>query len=247
MTISALRPLTIGLVVVGLLAACGGDDEVGDDAGSSGSTAAPAATTAAPEGPLVPADPETGPVATLSPEIPGAFDGGIGPVDVIGEALPGLPEEGDDPAIGLTAPVLVGVDSLGGTVEVAPATAGDTMVVFVAHWCPHCNAEVPKLVEMGAEGRFPADLDIVAVSTAGAPERPNWPPTTWLSDTMGWEYPALFDAIDVQRGVWVAAEAYGVTAFPFVVLVDDDGTVTARWSGEREPDEILDFVGTLAD
>ena len=131
-------------------------------------------------------------------------------------------------------------------IRIDPATDGPTMVVVVAHWCPHCNDEVPRLVELGEQGRIPDGVDLVAVSTAVAPDRPNWPPADWLTDTMAWPFPAMFDGVDLEREAYVAAEAYGVTGFPFVVLVDGDGTVVDRWSGERDTDEIVERLGALA-
>ena len=43
------------------------------------------------------------------------------------------------------------------------------MVVFLAHWCPHCQAEVPELVELAKEGVFDG-VDVTAVAT-GTPTR----------------------------------------------------------------------------
>ena len=40
----------------------------------------------------------------------------------------------------------------------------------------------------------------------------------------------------------VGADAFGVTAFPFITVVGADGTVLARWSGESAPD---DFIAKL--
>ena len=32
------------------------------------------------------------------------------------------------------------------------------MVVFLAHWCPHCNAEIPVLNEWRDSGEIPDGL-----------------------------------------------------------------------------------------
>ena len=222
------------LVVTSLtLAACGGDDEpVADPEPVNDEPAA---------GPVI-----DGPVSTLSPEIPSAYDGGIGPVDVTGEPLPPLEDEGNDAAVGMAAPTLLGLGVDGNPLLIDPAANGPAMLVFVAHWCPHCNDEIPKLNELRDDGEFPPGLDIVAISTAVAPDRPNWPPDEWLDSTMGWTYPAMLDAIDLERQTFIAADAYGVNSFPFVVLVDGDGAVVTRWSGEREPSEILSKIDLLA-
>lgn len=124
------------------------------------------------------------------------------------------------------APPLVGQDYEGNAVEVVPGTDGPLMLVFLAHWCPHCNEEIPVLQQWEAEGGVPDGLQIVGVSTAVAADRPNYPPGEWLVEK-GWEWPVLAD-----DGELTAANAYGLTAFPFLTFIDADGNVTARASGE---------------
>ena len=237
------------------VSACGGDDEpvaaptepsAGEPATTDPTVTDPTGTDPAGTDPAGTEAPVEGPVATVPPDLPDAREGGVGPVDVIGGPLPPLTDEASDPAIGQPAPVLVGLDLDGRPIRIDPAADGPTMLVFVAHWCPHCNDEIPKLNRMRADGRFPADLNIVAVSTAVSPDRPNWPPVDWLRDTMSWEYPAMLDGVDLERETFVAADAYGVTGFPFVVLVDGDGVVADRWSGERDPAEILSRIDAVA-
>jgi thiol-disulfide isomerase/thioredoxin len=236
-----LRRRIGALAVVGVLglAACGS----GEPAAAPLPTAAPVATgdTGGSQSTVANGG---GPDATISPDVPADYLPAIGPVEVIGEPLPPLETKdiASDPAIGLPAPVLVGVGYDGATVRIDAAADGPTMVVFLAHWCPHCNAEVPRLNQLRDQGRFPADLNIVAVATASDPSRPNFPPGPWLAG-IDWTYPAMADGIDVQAG-YIAAAAYGVSGFPFVALVDGDGNVVARWSGESTPDEVVDRIAT---
>src|SRR5690606_11198761 len=129
-----------------------------------------------------------------------------------------------DPGRGLTAPSLVGLGYDGQPVRIDAAIDGPTMVVFLAHWCPHCNAAVPRLIELRDAGRFPEWLNIVAVATASDPQRPNFPPGDWLARE-GWTWPALADGVDLDAGSWVGATAFGVDGFPFIALLDDDGKV----------------------
>lgn len=219
-----------------VLAACGGDDDE------------PVADTASPvtDGDAQPTASGDGPDATIDPDLPAEYVDVVGPVEVIGESLPTLPADGTDDAVGSAAPVLVGVDYDGSTVRIDPGADGPTMIVFLAHWCSHCNAEVPRLNQLRDEGRFPEGLDIVAVSTAVNPGQPNFPPDEWLVE-MDWTYPAMADGVDVSRETFIAADAFGVSGFPFVTLVDEDGTVAARWSGEREPDEIISMIESNLD
>ena len=159
----------------------------------------------------------------------------------LGVVVDGAPlpqgEGTSDPAIGSAAPALAGFDYAGQAVDIAPGTGGPMMVVFLAHWCPHCNAEVPVLLDWEASGDIPADLQIVGVSTAVSADRPNFPPGQWLADK-GWDWPVIAD--DVEQ---VAAQAYGVTGYPFITFIDAAGDVVARTSGEVP----LDTLQALAD
>ena len=89
--------------------------------------------------------------------------------------------------------------------------------------------------------RFPEDLHIVGVSTGISPDRPNWPPSEWFQD-MDWTYPVIADGVDMERETFIAADAYGLTSFPFMVLIDSDGKVLARWAGEHEPEKLIELI-----
>ena len=178
---------------------------------------------------------------TIAPDLPEAFLDGVGPLAVIGDPLPEFPRSGDDPAIGLPAPVIVGETFDGERVTVDPAADGPTWIVFLAHWCPHCNDEVPVINDLAASGGIPDGIDVVAVSTGVDPSRPNYPPGEWLDDEE-WAFPAIADGVDTVAGEFIAATAYGLTSFPYSVLVDGDGIVRARWSGNREPSELTSLL-----
>lgn len=222
-----------GLATALLLTACGSDDEPVAD---------PATTEA-------PADPDTtvpgAPDATVPDDLPEEYEGAVGPVEIIGDGLPYLETDviEDDPALGQPAPVIVGLDFEGNPVRIDAAENGPTMVVAVAHWCPHCNDEIPVLNELRYENAFPAELEIVGVSTAPRSDGSNFPPDEWLVEK-DWQWPVIADGVDTEAGTFLAAEALGVSGFPFVVLIDEDGNVAARWSGGREGSEFLGAIET---
>jgi thiol-disulfide isomerase/thioredoxin len=146
------------------------------------------------------------------------------PVTVDGPHVPVL-GEGGDPAVGTTIPAVQGQDFAGEPVTIAP-DGTPRVVVFLAHWCPHCQAEVPRLVEW-LDGRDTVDgVQIVSVATNTDPTAPNYPPSAWLSDA-GWPVPTMADDAGNH-----AAEAFGLSAFPYYVAVDAEGRVVARASGE---------------
>jgi thiol-disulfide isomerase/thioredoxin len=157
-----------------------------------------------------------------------------GSVEVDGAPLPQL-GQGDDPSLGMVAPTLVGSDFDGSTVEVTPGD-GPRLLVFLAHWCPHCQAEVPLLAPYLASGDAPEGLETVAVSTAVSSSRDNYPPNEWL-EREGWPTPVIRD--DTSNA---AANAYGLTAYPFFVLIDEEGAVVGRDSGEMPIDQFDAWV-----
>lgn len=229
--------------VVGALAlvtaACGDDEPVESTPAETDASAVDPTDDATAAGPTA-----DGPNATVAPDLPEELAGEVGPLEVIGTALPPLgagTAVADDPALGMVAPVLVGRGYDGSTVRIDATENGPTMVVFLAHWCPHCNSEVPRINELRDAGSFPADLNIVAVSTAIDPTRPNFPPSKWLVD-LDWTYDAIADGVDMQAQRYIGTAAFGVDGFPFVTLIGADGTVAARWSGEHETDELLELV-----
>lgn len=146
-------------------------------------------------------------------------------VEVTGAALPRLDDPSADPAVGQAAPTVTGVSFDGSPVTLAPQGEAQ-LIVFVAHWCPHCQAEVPVITEWLADNGDPEGVELRAVSTGVNAAAPNYPPSAWLEEE-GWPIPTLIDEPDS-----VAANAYGLSAFPFFVAVNDQGQVVARISGE---------------
>jgi hypothetical protein len=164
-----------------------------------------------------------------------------GVVTVHGDALPQLPASGDDPAVGCAAPVIDGQDFAGNPVRIGGAGIGQspTVVIAAAHWCPHCNNELPKLQAKFKGGS--AGMRYVVVSTGVAKGQPHYPPGPWLSKDMGWTGGAIAD--DAQS---TAGKALGVSAFPMFILIDSQGEVVERFSGETGPDEVLKKADNLA-
>lgn len=164
----------------------------------------------------------------------------FGEPTVEGEALPQHEGEPlDDPVIGETAPELSGTDHDGEPVEVT-WDGTPRLLLFLAHWCPACQDEVPWVQDAVDAGEVPDEIEIVAVTTWTDESRAEFPPQDWL-ESEDWTVPTLADDEDFS-----AAEAYGMTSSPFWVLVDGDGTVIARIPGgigeEQFPALLEEFV-----
>lgn len=158
----------------------------------------------------------------------------FGPISVDGTPLDAFTTTRDDPARGGAAPIVAGqsADGVGTTIG---APGEPTMVVFLAHWCPHCQRELPRIVELMADGDL-AGVRVVAVLTGSGADRPNFPPMAWL-DREGWTGEVLLDNEASE-----AAQAFGLTSYPFLTFLDSDGTVAARASGELPAEDIVALV-----
>lgn len=219
--------LAIVLVVAGVVALVAvlvtSDD--GDDGDSASSVPAPGAT--------APSSVGTTPSG-------GTIDPLAASVTVDGADLPPLEDPNNDAAVGMKAPALHGTDYAGQPTDIVPGTGGPMMIVFLAHWCPHCNAEVPVLLEWRDSGAIPPDLQIFGVSTGVDPNRPNYPPGQWLQDK-GWEWPVLADSAAGR-----AAMGYGLPGYPMFTIIDAEGNVAARGSGEIPIDDLQALVDEVA-
>ena len=139
-----------------------------------------------------------------------------------------------DPAIGTKAPVLTGLGFDGSPVSITPGER-PTIVMFVAHWCPHCQREVPQVVKWLAAG-VADGVDMKAVATSTDAKLPNYPPSSWLAGE-GFNVPTLVDSTEST-----AASAYGLDAFPYFVAVDAKGNVMKRIAGELTEAQFTDLV-----
>ena len=155
---------------------------------------------------------------------------------MVGDVLAPLDDPGNDPAVGLGAPVITGQSFDGSDITIGGATDGPTMLVFLAHWCPHCNDEIPELVKLREAGSMPENLNIIGISTAVVEDRDNYPPSEWIADK-DWTWPVLADTADAD-----AFQAYGGSGFPYTVMLFPDGSVNARKSGNESADRILDWI-----
>ena len=158
--------------------------------------------------------------------------GGVQPaeyqkVSSTGGMLAPLPESGADTETGKSVAVLKGYDLQGRPVTIDPAGEGKaTMVVFLAHWCPHCNREIPVLNKWRESGEVPTGLRVIGITTGSKADQANWPPSKWMT-AMKWPFEVMADS-EAQE----AAAAYGVAGYPFIAFVGANGKITARTSGE---------------
>jgi thiol-disulfide isomerase/thioredoxin len=162
----------------------------------------------------------------------------VAPVQVSGTPLAGFPANGSDTAVGSTIPTLTGSSLFDGSKMTIAPTGKPMVIAFVAHWCPHCQAEVPVLVALAQQGAFDG-IDVRAVATGTSSQLPNYPPSSWL-ERVKWPFPAMADSAKFD-----GANAYGLTGYPNLVFVDAGGKVVARSEGEVSSDVLTQALKDL--
>lgn len=146
------------------------------------------------------------------------------PVGVAGQPLVAFGgETSTDPAIGTIAPVIDGQSFTGASLSIKPGKP--TLVVFLAHWCPACQAEVPKLVEWAESLGVPFGLDVFGVATGTSADSPNYPPSVWLARE-DFPFPVIAD-----DEAFTARDAFGINGYPGIVMLGPDGAVQWRLQG----------------
>jgi thiol-disulfide isomerase/thioredoxin len=149
----------------------------------------------------------------------------VGPVTASGSVLPPFQAGQPDPAVGKSSPTVTGVNFSNEPLSIA-TDGTPTVVIFLAHWCPVCQREVPVLVDWYATNPDLDGVEIIGVATAVERTRSNWPPGAWLTEE-GWPFPTMVDDADNT-----ASEVFGLTGFPYFVVIDANGKIVERVSGE---------------
>ena len=173
-----------------------------------------------------------------------------GSINVKGDKLPDLPSSFSrdciffenlnycqqmEPAAKLDAPTITGTDLDGEAISTE--ISQPRIIIFLAHWCRHCQQEVPVIQQWIDENGDPEPIKIFSVLTSINSTQPNYPPDKWLKSE-NWTMPTFSD--NDQDGV---AKHFGVKGFPFWVLIDHHGKVITRLGGGFTAEE---FEGILA-
>jgi len=161
-----------------------------------------------------------------------------GEVVILGEPIP------VDSEIGYSAPSFKAQLNDGSELETIDPSDGTVRLIgFFAHWCPHCQREVPRVSKWLEENGVPTEIEILAISTAVREGTPNYPPSEWFIKER-WPTNIFVDNEDNDL-----ATAYGLAGFPYWVLVDATGTVVHRSSGELTEEQfgyLVDLAISLA-
>jgi thiol-disulfide isomerase/thioredoxin len=168
--------------------------------------------------------------------------GEYGDVSITGDSLPvwqgNVSVVEAEPAFGVVAPEISGQDFDDSTVSVNH-DGTPKAIVFLAHWCNHCQAEVPRVQAwLDSTGGVPG-VEVISVTSSASSGQPNWPPSAWL-DRENWTSPNIRDDDDSA-----AFRAYGGTSFPYWVFLNGDGTVVSRIAGQTDIATLQTIMQTL--
>lgn len=166
----------------------------------------------------------------------------FGEVTVEGDDLPFLESGSADPAAGMTAPTVTGETLDGEQLTIGPSENAK-IVIMLAHWCPHCQREVPIVQDWVDSGGVPEGVELygTTVLTNRVRDGDTWPPSDWL-ESEGWTVPTIKDD---QSGSIVGA--YGMTGTPTYVVLGPDNENLGRLSGEIGLDGLNAIAGIAAD
>jgi|TARA_B100002003_G_C14146645_1_gene551369 thiol-disulfide isomerase/thioredoxin len=164
-------------------------------------------------------------------------------VQIKGKYLPKLAQGYEDAALGWAAPEVKAVGLDGEEIYIG-GEGPTTLIMVLAHWCPHCRNEVRELAPFLNDSNSLDRVRMVTLLTSINEDRPNFPPHTWL-DLEKWPVPSIVDTPSSQ-----IATAYGVSSFPFFIVVNDRGEIALRMPGRLGVEtlgRLLDAIGDMGE
>ncbi len=146
--------------------------------------------------------------------------------------LPRFSADSADQAVGMQLTAVQGTEAYSDAALVIDPADGTKRVWMVwAHWCPHCQQELPELNAWWPEAKdgFPG-AELVTVTSSIDASRGN-PLEQYLEESQ-FAFPVIVDT-DTE----IAAQV-GVNAFPFWLVTDGDGTVLFRTAGALPMEQV---------
>lgn len=153
--------------------------------------------------------------------------------------LPRFLGGGADPALGRSLGELAAVEYYSGSrTTVDPADGVARAYVVWAHWCPYCQDELPMLADWHEANASDLEgFELVSVTTAMDETAGN--PLIPYLEANAFPFPVLVD----EDGS--LAQQLGVNAFPFWVFTAPDGTVVGRAAGFIGAGDLADIFDQL--
>ncbi len=137
------------------------------------------------------------------------------------------------PAVGAAIPDFTVKSQEGKTLTKADVIGKPTLMVFFASWCPHCQAEAPRIRQIAQAN---PDLNVVMIGVGDRESQ---------SDIYGFQgkYSLPFPTYaDPAAPLGAAAAAWGIQSYPSLFAVDKNGIVRDVNSGEVDPSRLQQMV-----
>lgn len=151
-----------------------------------------------------------------------------------------LPQYSDpDTGVGATAPGITAA-TFRGAEQTITADGTARLYGFFAHWCPHCQDEMPVVAEWLQSNDLPDGVEVVAISTGVRADADNYPPSAWF-DREQWPTTLLVDSDENT-----VANGFGLTGYPYWVAVDGNGEVIYRVAGRIGIPSFKAIIDSLA-
>ncbi len=153
--------------------------------------------------------------------------------------LPPFEQGQPDAALGVVLGEVTGTEYYTGEEMTFDPSDGVSRAWLIwAHWCPHCQREMPAVTDWYGENAdaYP-NVELVSITSAIDPSRGN--PLEPYLDELQTPFPVLVD--DDSR----LADQFGLNAFPFWVFTSPDGTTVLRVAGYLEIDQVAEIFAQL--
>jgi thiol-disulfide isomerase/thioredoxin len=143
------------------------------------------------------------------------------------------------PAQRQPAPALSGTDMITGQqVNLADMKGKPTMVVAWAHWCPHCQKELPQIQQVSQDTKDKYNFITFTTSAQPGQGPEGYQDPQQFIDTVGLTIPVIDDADGS------IAKAWGVQGFPSIWVLDSQGRIAEKASGEQGKQKLLDMLNS---
>ncbi|NQV06398.1 TlpA family protein disulfide reductase [bacterium] len=163
----------------------------------------------------------------------------VGAPAVSGQSLSRFVDSATDSTVGSPTPEASGAD-WNGQLATITHDGRAKMVMFLAHWCSFCQAEVPVVQDWYENTTLPPDVDVVSVGTYIDEFRDNYPTSEWL-ESEGWTIPLILDDQSSSVG-----SAFGLDGTPYWVFIDTDGNVSTRLTGNLTAESLDAIAASLS-
>jgi thiol-disulfide isomerase/thioredoxin len=138
-------------------------------------------------------------------------------------------------AEGMPVPDFSAPGLVGGVVDRSDYEGSPVVLAIWASWCPHCQAELPRLASVMES--YPT-VKLLSITTYVG-ERSGPSPAQFMKDA------GLTFQVALDDANHTLANAFGVQAFPTVYFVNSDGTIMRALDGEVDDATLRTLIGSL--